>query len=354
MPERTLRVGVVGCGDIANAHLPYVLKAGGLVVGLVDSDVTASNRLADQFGVQSIYRRVEDLIESEKPDVVHVLTPPHTHAAVACAVLERGVHTLVEKPLATTTIDVERIRSAAARGGALVTVDHNRLFDPPMLRLQSLRESGDLGEIVAVESYQAATAGDRNWLHALPGGALGDLLTHHIYLHQALLGPIMSVDAGAKYRGEFCEELRVVLQSGGASGTITISMRGSPKISRLRVYGTRKSAEIYANAMAMVTRRDYDLPKLLAKPMPSLDEALQLVQQTASTTLNFVLGRVRYYPGMGEVIRRFYDAVRSGSAPPVTMEHAAETVSISEEIFRASGGATRAAYRGAELTAGVA
>src|SRR5438128_2495188 len=78
-----LRVAIVGCGVIANSHVPYVRKAGGEPVALCDLSIAASSELADRHGIQRVYRDVQQMLDVERPDAVHVLTPPHTHARVA-------------------------------------------------------------------------------------------------------------------------------------------------------------------------------------------------------------------------------------------------------------------------------
>ena len=97
-----------------------------------------ANDLADRFAIQRVYHSVSDLLDAESPDVGHGGTPPHTHAELAVTALERGIHVLVEKPMALLPSEVESMMAAASRGGALLTVDHNRLFDPVMLEARRL------------------------------------------------------------------------------------------------------------------------------------------------------------------------------------------------------------------------
>jgi predicted dehydrogenase len=335
--SETLRVGVIGSGVIAATHLPYIRRAGGLVVGIADVSMVRANELADRHAVKNIYRTATDLIESERPDVVHVLTPPHTHAEVAIAALERGVHALVEKPMANTTAEVQAMISAAQRGSALLTVDHNRLFDPVMREARRLVDAGVLGDIVAVESFQAGNASDRPWLEKLPGGGIGDLVPHPLYLQLAFLGRAhdLRVAASSGPDGRL-DELRVLMRGEhGASGVLTISTRAVPHLNTLKLYGTRMTIEVNLNNMTLVKRRDYAAPKVIAKSLPNLDEALMLTRQTIVNAVQFLRGKVRYYPGMGVLIERFYAAIRSGGQAPVSTAEGAEVVRVTEGIWRA-------------------
>jgi predicted dehydrogenase len=340
--QRRLNIGIVGCGVIANAHLPYVRSAGGEPVALCDLNVAASSDLADRHGIQRVYRHVGDMLDCEKLDAIHVLTPPHVHAPVAVAALERGIPALVEKPLALTDSDVELMSDAARRGGTFFTAGHNRLFDPPMLIAKDLYESGALGELVAIESYQAGMASERQWLGELAGGGIGDLVPHPLYLQLHFLGAVERLEAVAfspkrEDGNDRIEELRVLMQGEGRTGILTISMNASPMMNTLKLCGSKMTVEVNLNNMTIVRRRDYKVPKIIAKPLPNLDESWQLVTQTTTNTIDFVRGKIRFYPGMGELIRRFYDSIRNGTPPPVSEEEAAQVVAVTNRIWAAVG-----------------
>ncbi len=341
-----LRIGIVGCGVIANAHLPYVRSAGGEPVALCDLNVAASGELADRHGIQRVYRHVGDMLDCEKLDAIHVLTPPHVHAPVAVAALERGIPALIEKPLALTGADVDAMSQAARRGGTFFTAGHNRLFDPPMLVAKQLWESGELGELVAVESYQAGVASERQWLGELAGGGIGDLVPHPLYLQLHFLGAVERLEAVAFSPGRSpstdategrIEELRVLMQGEGRTGFLTISMNASPMMNTLKLCGSKMTVEVNLNNMTIVRRRDYKVPKIIAKPLPNLDESWQLLTQTTRNTVDFVRGKIRFYPGMGELIRRFYDSIRNGTPPPVSEDEAASVVAVTNRIWAAVG-----------------
>jgi predicted dehydrogenase len=354
-----LNIGIVGCGVIANAHLPYVRSAGGDPVALCDLNIAASGELADRHGIQRVYRHVGDMLDCEKLDAIHVLTPPHVHAPVAVAALERGIPALVEKPLALTDADVEAMSAAARRGGTFFTAGHNRLFDPPMLVARQLWESGALGELVAIESYQAGVASEREWLGALAGGGIGDLVPHPLYLQLYFLGAVNRLEAvafaptredgsergvdGSDAPPRRIEELRVLMQGEGRTGSLTISMNASPMMNTLKLCGSKMTVEVNLNNMTIVRRRDYKVPKIIAKPLPNLDESWQLVTQTTRNTVDFVRGKIRFYPGMGELIRRFYDSIRTGTPPPVSEAEAAAVVAVTNRIWAAVGASSGAA-----------
>jgi hypothetical protein len=105
----------------------------------------------------------------------------------------------------------------------------------------------------------------------------------------------------------------------------------------LKLCGSKMTVEVNLNNMTIVRRRDYKVPKIIAKPLPNLDESWQLLTQTTRNTVDFVRGKIRFYPGMGELIRRFYDSIRNGTPPPVSEEDAAAVVAVTNRIWAAVG-----------------
>jgi hypothetical protein len=95
------------------------------------------------------------------------------------------------------------------------------------------------------------------------------------------------------------------------------------------------TVEVNLNNMTIVRRREYDVPKVIGKSLPNIDESYQLMSQLVLNTVNFVRGRIRYYPGMKTLIARFYDAIRSGGAPPVGIAEGGDVVRVTQRIWAA-------------------
>jgi predicted dehydrogenase len=136
-----MKVGIIGCGQIAMTHIPYVLaQPDARIVGLADASDGRARELATRFHIPSVHRTLTDLLNTERPDVVHILTPPQTHATLAIAAMEAGCHVLVEKPMAVNLVEAEAMEAVARRRGVKLCVDHNRLFDPAFVRAKALVE----------------------------------------------------------------------------------------------------------------------------------------------------------------------------------------------------------------------
>ena len=208
-----MKVGIIGCGQIAMTHIPYILaQPDARIVGLADASEGRARELAARFRLPSVYRTLSDLLDAERPDVVHILTPPQTHAALAMEAMEVGCHVLVEKPMAVNLEEAEAMEAVARRRGVKLCVDHNHLFDPAFMRAKALVEQGALGQVVWVESFEGFDVGAPgnpyvkpgaadHWVHQLPGGIFQNLAPHPAYLSLAFLGSPTSIRAVAQKTG---------------------------------------------------------------------------------------------------------------------------------------------------------
>src|SRR5206468_391891 len=143
------RVGLVGAGYISEYHVAALRRLPQVeIVGVCDLNAARAAALAERFGLTA-YPSLAALGEAGA-NVVHVLTPPHTHAQVTLEALELGCHVLVEKPLAEEVEDCRRIARSAKEKGLRVCVNHSLLFDPQVRRALDVVRSGKLGKVVSV------------------------------------------------------------------------------------------------------------------------------------------------------------------------------------------------------------
>src|SRR5438445_12909954 len=114
MTAGKLRVALVGCGQIADAHLAEIGKLPlAEVVAVCDRERDLASQAAARFAVPKIFDDLEEMLVSTRPDVVHITTPPHTHKPIAIEVLKAGAHAYVEKPFAIDLAETEEVLAAA-------------------------------------------------------------------------------------------------------------------------------------------------------------------------------------------------------------------------------------------------
>ena len=201
-PLPPLRLGLVGYGGFGR----FLHQAWAALDG-VTVTVVADPAPAVRPEGPALVGSWEALVGRTDVDLVVVATPPDTHAAVALAALDAGQHVLVEKPLATTRADAERIAAAAERTGLVVAVDYLQRFAPVAEALTAWARAGAFGPLrrVVVENYAQDEALPRAhwfWDPARSGGILVEHAVHFLDLVHAL------TDARAvRVHGEAVERL---------------------------------------------------------------------------------------------------------------------------------------------------
>ncbi|MCA9399614.1 MAG: NAD-dependent epimerase/dehydratase family protein, partial [Candidatus Omnitrophica bacterium] len=158
--QRPMNVALVGCGVIAKTHLDILKKIGNVhIVALCDTNIEAARDLAKQYGSASAYDSVDEMLDKQKIDAVHILTPPQGRKEIVQKVAEKGCHILLEKPMALNADDAREMIAIADKNKVQICLGHNHLFDPPMLKARQLIARGAVGKIVHAESWYGFNLG---------------------------------------------------------------------------------------------------------------------------------------------------------------------------------------------------
>ena len=157
MPQDNhVRVGLVGAGYISEFHARAIQRiANARIVAITDVCVARAKNLASRFNVPGIFPTIEDMI-GNGVDVIHVLTPPSSHAQVAITALENGCDVLVEKPLAMNVEEVDRITAVAASVGKRVCVNHSMLYDRFVAKALRIVRSGAIGTPLTFDYFRSS------------------------------------------------------------------------------------------------------------------------------------------------------------------------------------------------------
>ncbi|MEU6553257.1 Gfo/Idh/MocA family oxidoreductase [Streptomyces sp. NPDC046915] len=205
-----LRVGIVGCGNVAlNFHVPAYLAEPDRFAVTALADPTPERlelgRTITGLSPEQVHGDALALLARDDVDVVDVCTPQHLHRALVVAAAAAGKHILCEKPLAATPAAAAAMVAAAERAQVVLGVVHNYLFFPEIVAARELIDEGAIGEVrtVTVDMLgvvdSPGAAGYRpQWRHdpaAAGGGVLMDML-HGVYLAEHLLDePVQRVSA---------------------------------------------------------------------------------------------------------------------------------------------------------------
>jgi len=352
------RVLVVGCGQIADAHVSEARRAGALVAGVCDRSAALAEQAATRLRVPAWFTDLDAALEAVRPEVVHVTTPPATHLALAARALAAGAHAYVEKPLTVDAAEATALCEAARRSARLFCVGHNLTFDPVVLRLRALLAAGALGEVVhadAVMGYDLsgpfgalALSDPDHWVHQLPGGLAHNNLSHPLSLVLPLLGlaagELPRVWAmGRRLRPErfgdardrFLDEVRVLLAGPRATAAVLFSCRTRPVQLGLTVYGTRRAAAVSLDARTLRVVEGSRLPGPFQKVGWAGREALASAAEALGRARDLAGARLHYFEGMRGLLHAFYAAARAGGPAPIPEADARCTAEVLERIFAA-------------------
>ncbi|MFC4100232.1 Gfo/Idh/MocA family protein [Paenibacillus xanthanilyticus] len=188
---QTFRIGIIGCGGIANGkHLPSLSKLpNAQLVAFCDIVSERAEQAREKYGTDdaAVYAQYTELLQDETIEIVHVCTPNDSHAEIAIAALEAGKHVMCEKPMAKTAADAKRMVEAAKRTGKKLTIGYNNRYRPDSLHLKRLCEEGALGDIYFAKAHAVRRRAVPTWGVFLDeekqgGGPLIDIGTHALDL----------------------------------------------------------------------------------------------------------------------------------------------------------------------------
>lgn len=148
MTSSAVRMGIVGAGTWGETHARiYQAHPESVVVAVCDSNADKARDLASRLAIDSWYDNYEQMFEREGLDAVAIVTPDFAHAEIAIAAARRGLHMLIEKPLATTKDDVFRMVEAITSANVRAMVDLHNRFSPPFNVAHQSVLDGELGSL---------------------------------------------------------------------------------------------------------------------------------------------------------------------------------------------------------------
>lgn len=146
-----MKLAIVGCGGQGGWHRDHALKSDVVeLAGIRDIDPN-KEALARSMGVH-VYESLEAVLADPQVELVTVATPNDSHKEIVVKALRAGKNVICEKPVEMTVAALDEMIAAANESGKLFTVHQNRRFDVDYLAIKNLVESGEIGEVIRIES----------------------------------------------------------------------------------------------------------------------------------------------------------------------------------------------------------
>ena len=339
---------IVGCGAIGREHAAALKQLKNVRLAAVcDISPARAAAMAERFGVATWHADHRKLLGGRKPDLVHIATPPSAHVALATDFLSAGCNVLCEKPLAPKRQDVVALTALAVANRAMLIENQQFRRHSSVRRIQRMLESGELGDLLELHvsiSLDVTSADspyiDRNVPHfsaALPGGVVGDFLPHMAYLARMFVGPIANVSSiWKKHKSDTpltADEFRGLLNGERATAYLSFSGNAKPDAFLVRAIGTRMRVE--ANL--------FEPPKFVAKRARRGEPALMTLADGVAELRSVFAGSVgglyrklagaSSYDGMTEFIGEIYEAIGTGTPPPVTLDEMEELSALIDRLI---------------------
>lgn len=344
-----LRTGVVGAGKIGRIHAQILATHGkSNLVAICSRRAESANALAATHQIRG-FTSVVEMIEVAGVEALIVCTPHPTHAAVTVPALERGVHVLVEKPLAASLRDCDRMLAAARHSGAKLGVISQRRWLPAAQRVKHAVEAGKIGRPILGsvtllgwrdEAYYQSDPWRGQW-ETEGGGVLVNQAPHQLDLLLWYMGEIEQVFG---WWGNFnhpyieVEDTAVALVrfTSGAFGNIVASNSQNPGLyGKVHVHGDNgASVGVQTDGGSMFIA---GTTTMLEPPFNDVwtipDEAAMLDAWRSDDATAFQsVDPVSHYLSLQ--VEEFLEAIMAGRDPAVTGEDGRRVVELFSAIYK--------------------
>ncbi len=238
-----VRLGVLGAGNIAAMNVRGYLEDPRCdVVAVCDTDEEVGRQAAKEWGAESFYPDLADLLADDSIDAVEVLTPTHLHHDHVIAALEAGKHVSVQKPVANSVEDALEMEAAADKAGRTLRISECFVHYPPLELAKRLVADGAIGKPTSLRIRTLVGQTDSAFQAALrpegygwrldkrsPGGHLFDDMVHKYAMALWLLDlDITSVQAVVRRRDLFFEPCAVIFEYEDPDVLGTMEVQYSP------------------------------------------------------------------------------------------------------------------------------
>ncbi|MCB8953587.1 MAG: Gfo/Idh/MocA family oxidoreductase [Ardenticatenales bacterium] len=258
----SLKAAVIGVGAMGRNHARvYADLPGVTLVGVADVDAAQAQAIAERYNTHAFadYRR---LLDKQQPDIVSIATPTVDHLPMALEVIARGIHLLIEKPIAYNVAEGEQIIAAAQAAQVTLAVGHIERFNPAVIALKQQLAANTLGRVFQIDARRQGPFPAR----VKDVGVVIDLAVHDLdvirYVSGAEVVRIFA-ETERQIHSEHEDLLTCLLRlSNGAVGTLAVNWLTPTKIRELLVTGEggmfrvdylTQDLYFYENAMTSVT-----------------------------------------------------------------------------------------------------
>lgn len=326
----TLRAAIAGAGLMGYWHARALSHAGAKVAGVFDLNLAAAQQLARRFSGARASTDLSVLLSEEKVDVLHICTPTGSHSELARQAIERGVHVLVEKPLAVDAGETRGLYELAAKHEVQLCPVHQFAFQQGVLETQS--KLGALGRLLHFRA-QFCSAGGAGKSGEVLDSIVADILPHPLSL-MASLAPGSVEDAEWSVQHPSAGEFQCVASVEGTVFSVLVSMNARPTSTTLHLLGTQGSAHIdLFHGFVVFEPGDVSRWRKIIHPF---DLSVRTLLRASSNLAGRALRSESAYPGLRGLIARFYNALADRGPIPISRDNALLVAQVRDRLIDAA------------------
>jgi len=265
-----MKVAVIGVGSMGKNHARvYADLPNVQLVGVADANETTAQSVAEQYRATP-YTDFRVMLDTEKPDAVSIVTPTVEHLSVAQAVIERGIHLLIEKPIAFRVDEARKIIELARTAGVKLMIGHIERFNPAIQALKSRLDAGELGRVFQIDARRQGPFPAR----VKDVGVVIDLAVHDLDVMRYLTGAAVQrvfAETERRIHSTYEDLLEGLVRFDDSTiGTLAINWLTPTKIRELVVTGEKGmfradylTQDLYFYENATATAEGWDALRIL-------------------------------------------------------------------------------------------
>lgn len=334
-----MKYALIGCGRVSPNHIVAATKNGLEIVGLCDISKNAVYELKEKYPMiknVKFYKDYRDMLENAKPELVAIATESGSHADIAVDCINAGCNVIIEKPIALSISDADRIIEAAERMNVKVAANHQNRFNTSIQKIRSAVESGRFGKLFhattqirwsRTESYYKQAPWRGTW--EKDGGALMNQCIHNIDLLNWMLGeePVEVIAMTDNLNHGYIEGedigLAIVRYKNGAYGAVegTVNIFGGNLEEAFCLFGENGTVKADGTVNNIIENWRF------ADELDDEDE----VRKEFSVAIDHIYGQ-----GHTPLYADMIDAVNNDRAPYVDMYAGKKAVELVLAIYKSS------------------
>ncbi len=315
-----LKAAVIGTGNMGFFHAKNYFELDEIeLVAVADINKEKGEKTAKEFNCK-FYSDYKELAEKEKLDIVSIVVPTKKHKEVAIFFIEKGINTLIEKPIAGTIEDAEEIIKASEKNKVKLTIGHIERFNPAVIALKKLIKSGRLGEINSIIVRRVGIYPPQ----IKDANVIIDLAVHDIDIINYLLERLpdkVSANSGKAVTGNKKDYADIFMKYGKTSAVVQVNWITPVKIRKMNITGSKGYAE-----MDYITQ---EITMFESNCNIETDSFKDFVVKFAPSEEKIAVEKEQ--PLKKELVS-FIKSIKEGSEPEVTTKRAVDALKIALEV----------------------